>query len=289
MNNQTINIAKYNAKKTVTAALLIISSLLLSGRADAAELETTHSTVSYGELSQALNDQIRANITTKNAGSLTPDQTTDKATGKTRDEIQKLQQATADTSSLMQPMSRSYAPEFSIYNAFTTLYDDFDQDGFYQSFSVVFDADMYSYDGYDSSAVYALLYIRENGGPWIHYYTTDDFFIHSDSDQDEYEVITTFLEGYHPGHYDLLIDLYQVGYPYVVATYSSNDSEALYALPLESNDHDQVYVDTVYIHHGGSLSAWSLALLLLLLAARLSPALSQGVKRQLAPYSKLDK
>ncbi len=280
MNNQKIDIANCTAKKMCKGALLLIASALLFSRAEANESETTHSSVSYGELSQTLNDDKRATIRTNNVGTVIPDQSTDKATGTTREEIQQLKQATAQSGSLVQVMNRSYAPEFTIFNAFTTLYDDFDQDGFYQTFSVVFDADMYSYDGYDSSTVYALLYLSENGGPWKHYYTTDDFVIHGDSELDEYEVVTTFLQGYHPEHYDLLIDLYRVGSPYIVATYSSNDSDALYALPLESNDYDQVYVEAVHVHHGGggSLSVWSISLLLLLLAGRLSRNFIQGVK-----------
>ncbi|MCW8994825.1 MAG: hypothetical protein OQK77_03320, partial [Psychromonas sp.] len=79
----------------------------------------------------------------------------------------------------------------------------------------------------------------------------------------------------YPGHYDLLIDLYQVGYSGIVATYSSNDNPALYALPLESDDYDRVYADTIYIHHAGSLSACLLSVLFLLVVSRLS----QGLKK----------
>ena len=287
MNNQKIDIAKSNAIKNfkgsllsvnpasyIFSALLIISAVFLISQVNASELETTHSSISYGVLSQAINDDMRLNITKKSDAFLVSDQTTGKATGKTRDEIQKIKQTMAKTSPLVQPMSRSYAPEFTIYNAFTTLQDDFDRDGYYQTFSVVFDADIHSYDSNDISEVYALLYLSENGGPWFHYYTTDDFIIHSNSDLDEYEVITTFMEGYHPGYYDVLIDLYQVGNTNIVASYSSDDSQALYGLPLESADYDRVYVESVYIHHGGSLSTLSLIMLFLLLASRLSRGLS---------------
>ena len=88
--------------------------------------------------------------------------------------------------------------------------------------------------------------------------------------------ISVVMEGYHPGHYDVLIDLYQVGNTNIVASYSSDDSQALYGLPLESADYDRVYVDSVYIHHGGSLSTLSLIMLFLLLASRLSRGLSRS-------------
>ncbi len=51
------------------------------------------------------------------------------------------------------------------------LQDDYDGDGYYQTLTVVFDADIYSYDGHDLGEVYARLYLSENGGPWFHYYT----------------------------------------------------------------------------------------------------------------------
>ena len=278
MNNQKIDIAENNAIKnlkksplsinpgsSIFSALLIVFSALLSAPISANELKTTHSSISYGALSQEISDDMRLNIIKKNATSVGSEQTIEQVIEKSRDEIQKITEASLFT----QPISRSYAPEFTIYNAFSTLQDDFDRDGYYQTFSVVFDADMHSYDGQDLGEVYARLYLSENGGPWYHYCTTNNFIIHSDSDQDEYEVITTLMEGYHPGHYEILIDLYQVGYAGIVATYSADNNQALYALPLESADHDQVYVDTVYIHHSGSLSRLSLIMLLLLLASRL--------------------
>lgn len=297
MNNQKIDIAKRNTIENVKSSqlsvnpahsvssfLLIIFLTTLSSQANADKLETAHATVSHGVLSQELNDDLRSTIIEQSNSNAVSDQISGKATGKTRNEILRIQQAkdsgqiTNQSRSLTLSISSSYAPEFTIYNAFTTLQDDFDKDGFYRTFSVVFDADMYSYDSHDISEVYALLYLSENGGPWFHYYTTNDFIIHSDSDQDTFEVITTFMEGYHPGHYDLLIDLYQVGCDHIVATYSSDDSDALYALPLESADHDQVYVDAVYIHHGGSLSTLLLIMLFLLLVSRLAHGFSHRFK-----------
>jgi len=279
MNKQKINMAKSNVIKKIKhsprhvnyffTALVIIFLVSLIRQVNANELETTQLSISYGVLSQAINTETRSNIINQNYASLIADQIIGKATGKSRDEIQNSMQTTSKDGSLSRSTSRSYVPEFSIYDAFTTLQDDFDSDGFYRTFSVVFDADIYSYDGNDIGAVYARLYLSEDGGPWYHYYTTDDFIIHSDGDQDEYEIITTFASGYHSGHYDVLIDLYQVGYDGIVATYSADNNQALYGLPLESADYDRVYVETVEIHHGGSLSILSLILLLLFLSGRL--------------------
>ncbi|PKH03297.1 hypothetical protein CXF72_07425 [Psychromonas sp. MB-3u-54] len=267
MNSQLINrikrkvIINIKGQSLSVKAIFIALVIIFGGQVNADQLKTTQSTVSYGVLSAAINDQMRLDIIDTNYTSVFSDQLIGKATGKSRDE-----QITFQDSPLIY---RSYAPQFTIYNAFTTLQDDFDFDGYYRTFSLVFDADVYSYDGYDSSAaVYAQLYLSKNGGPWINYYRTDDFIIHSDSDQDEYEVITSLASGYNADNYDLLIDLYQVGYDGIVATYSSNDNPALYALPLESGDYDDLYVDTVYVQHGGSFSSWLLIILFLLLAGR---------------------
>ena len=165
---------------------------------------------------------------------------------------------------IAQSNNHNYYADFAIYGAMSLLQDDIDGDGFYQTFSVFFDADIYSYTDNQFGEVYALLYISRNGGPWTHYFTTDTFLIEGDSDLDEYEVITTFLSGYSTDYYDVLIDLYQVGYSDIVASYSSDDDNALYALPLESADYDEPYIEIVEtVTHGGGFSAITLLIILI--------------------------
>ncbi|GGP39115.1 GlyGly-CTERM sorting domain-containing protein [Shewanella algicola] len=146
--------------------------------------------------------------------------------------------------------------DFSFYDAQTRLFEDFDYDGFYQTFSVTFDADINSSGGDVQADVFAELYLSQNGGPWIHYYSTDVFTLNADSSFDDYEVLTTLTNGYQTDHYDVLVDLYELGYADPVATISSDDVDSLYALPLESGDRDTVYVEEVYVEevHGGALS-----------------------------------
>ncbi|MEH6465019.1 MAG: choice-of-anchor H family protein [Shewanella psychromarinicola] len=154
--------------------------------------------------------------------------------------------------------------DFSFYGADSRLYDDYDYDGFYQTFSVTFDADINSSSGGIQADVFAELYLSQDGGPWIHYYSTDVFTLNADSSNDDYEVLTTLANGYQTDHYDVLIDLYELGYADPVATISSDESNALYALPLESSDRDLVYVEQVYIeteHSGGALSWLTVGLL----------------------------
>jgi len=181
-----------------------------------------------------------------------------------RDEYIATKKKSRTQSTKMSRLSRSvnYDHSFSIYNAFSYLLDDYDGDGYYQTFSVVFDADLLNYSSSSSAQVYAQLYLSQNGGPWIYYHTTDDFVIYGDSDEDEYEVITTLHQGYESDSYDVLIDLYEVDFENIVATYSSDDNNALYALPLESADDDIEYVVEAYDDYAGSITFYWLVILL---------------------------
>lgn len=157
---------------------------------------------------------------------------------------------------------------FNIYSGYSQLIEDYDEDGYYQTFSVTFDADVIDTYNIDHANVYAELYLSKNGGDWVHYYTTDNFSIYGESENDEFEVYTTLNQGYISSEYDVLIDLYEVGYSDIVATYSSNDTNELYALPLESSDYDPDYVEyhSESHGHGGSTSLMSLFLLLFIAA-----------------------
>jgi hypothetical protein len=89
-------------------------------------------------------------------------------------------------------------------------------------------------------------------------------------------VSTSLLVDYPPGNYDVLIDLYQLGYSEIVATFSSDDSNALYALPLESQNYDEIYEEEVIIQeiivveqgYGGSISFTGLLAILMLAIRR---------------------
>jgi hypothetical protein len=241
--------------------LFITANFFCLIHANASNLNTEQLTVSHGQLTKSLNSEQRTKIINRIKHTEIPDQLTEKATAKTRNTIlnnQKSSVTKASKSYIYQDINNNYDADFEIYSATSLLLDDYDGDGFYQTLSVTFDADIYSYTDNQLGEVYALLYISKNGGPWTHYFTTDNFIIEGDNELDEYEVISTFLSGYTSDYYDVLIDLYQVGFNDVVATYSSNDSNDLYALSLESSDYDEPYTET-YIEvieiHGGSMYA----------------------------------
>jgi hypothetical protein len=226
--------------------------------------------VSHGGLKQQFDNVTRTAIIQQNRSSVLSDQIIGKATGKKRTLTSNVKKQTLQINKSPAKI-RSFDHEFGIYSALTFLEDDFDGDGYYQTFSVTFDADVYSHTNNYDSEVYAELYLSKDGVNWLHYYSTDNFIIHADTNEDEYEVITTLLDGYTAGHYDVLIDLYEVGYEDIVATYSSSDSEALYALSLESSDYDIPYVEEVHVHHksGGSSSILASLFILIIAGSRL--------------------
>src|SRR5690606_6370745 len=97
-------------------------------------------------------------------------------------------------------------------------------------FRIRFDAD----SSVGDVLVCAKLYLRRVGEPdWLLYHTTDDFWLDGLSGSDDYYVTTTLDDGFATGEYDVLIDLYEVGYSGIVATIDAYDTNALAYLPLE--------------------------------------------------------
>lgn len=146
---------------------------------------------------------------------------------------------------------------FAIYDASSRLFEDFDYDGFYRTFSVTFDVDVFGAYLNERADLFAELYLSRNGGPWVHYYTTGVFTIYGDLTQDDYEVLTTLYTGYQTDHYDVLIDVYEVGYSGIVASISADDTDGLYALPLESRDRDSSG-EVIIVEEGGAVSFFAL-------------------------------
>jgi hypothetical protein len=103
---------------------------------------------------------------------------------------------------------------FEIYDADVQLIADFDLDGYHHALNVYFDVDV----NYDGATVYAKLYLSREGGPWSQYYTTDLFHIHGDEVADAYEVETELVEGYEPGYYAVLVEIYSLDHAYMVTS-----------------------------------------------------------------------
>ena len=127
------------------------------------------------------------------------------------------------------------ASDFWFFDAGSTLRSDRDGDGFHREFRIRFDADVIS----GSAIVFARLYLRRVGDlDWLLYHETDDFEIFGEDGDDDYFVTTTLDDGWPTGDYDVLIDLYESGFPGIVATIGPVDSGALALLPLEETGLD---------------------------------------------------
>ncbi|MFT5522027.1 MAG: hypothetical protein ACI9IA_002634, partial [Enterobacterales bacterium] len=109
------------------------------------------------------------------------------------------------------------------YSVAVDMNYDNDGDGFYSDFTVSFDADT----TYNYVTVYASLYVSLNGGAWEHYFTTDNFELNGSSNSDIYDVRTQLTNGFPPGSYDILIDLYDAYDDNLAATISSDTNYEL--------------------------------------------------------------
>lgn len=167
--------------------------------------------------------------------------------------------------------NRNYAghPEpayFEIFDAWIDLSGDLDDDGYYHQIRVTFDADVNT----DVETVYVKLYLSYEGGDWYQYATSDLFEIYFDSVDDTYEVISELIDGYQPGHYEVMIELHSLYHPGVVATRILDSFSSGVDIALEDLQHDEsyreVYIDDGYTYgHSGSFSLGGLVMLGLLL------------------------
>ncbi len=162
--------------------------------------------------------------------------------------------------------------DITLYDASTELISDFNDDGFYHRFSVTMDVDTI----YDTSYVYARLYLSYEGGPWNHYATSDAYHIYGDSELDSFVIETELADGFPPGYYDVRIEVYDADHDEWLLSYGPYDDASLSALPLEDSYYDDQYhtamypveTEVVVAAHGGSMSWWLLVIPVLIAVAR---------------------
>jgi hypothetical protein len=150
--------------------------------------------------------------------------------------------------------TRSVYGDSYIYDASTTLFDDFDGDGYYHYLRVRLDADtVFTY-----SYVYAEIYLSADGNAWEHLYTTKDFAVWGADPNDDYEVETELVSGYSTGLYDVLIQLYDADTGTLVDEFGPSESSALSLLPLEDSARDGVIAPAPdsHSHGGGGAFSW---------------------------------
>jgi len=138
-------------------------------------------------------------------------------------------------------------PRFSLFSASITLITDNDRDGYYQSFSLQFDADIDS----GSSSIYAEVWMKDNNNHWSLEHTTEDFLIEGFSTIDTYILESVLESGYKTGLYDFRVDVYDA-YSGNFLTSSDNLAYELSDVPLEDS-----LADAGQNSSGGSLTVIS--------------------------------
>ncbi|KXI28593.1 choice-of-anchor H family protein [Paraglaciecola hydrolytica] len=153
------------------------------------------------------------------------------------------------------PMLTNLDNEFWIYDAWVTLRNDIDYDGYAYRFSLEFDADTV----YEHAEVYARLYLTR-GEVFKEYHTTSVFSIFGENTDDSLIVDSELLNGFPTGDYEILIELYDTYTDEVVAILDGYSDPDLYLITLESKDYEYTK-PVVVVHEGGSISYLSLLLL----------------------------
>lgn len=179
-------------------------------------------------------------------------------------------------------VANRYDQLFEIYEADVQLLADLDGDGFHHAINVSFDVDV----SVGSATVYAKLYLSREGEPWTQYFTTDLFVIHGDDYGDAYEVETELVDGYAPGYYAVLVEIYSLDHAYMVASEVLDYQTLGRDLMIEDLQSDEPYAEPsggygyyqeeyYYSSGGGSFASLLLFFLVLqvVIAARGSLAL----------------
>lgn len=116
----------------------------------------------------------------------------------------------------------------------SSIYSDFDRDGFFTNFSLSFDADVRFGDEW----VYARIFLRASGSDYLFFHTSDAFEIYESSSFDEYRLESELVSNYPAGYYDVRIELRDAFNDRLLDIVDASTHPTLFALPLESRDSD---------------------------------------------------
>ena len=165
-----------------------------------------------------------------------------------------------------------YDSSVSFYDAYINLQSDIDNDGFYTTYSLVFDVDI----DFGTALVYAEIWMRDASGEWFLETVTEDYLLDNNSALDTYILETTLQSGYDTGYYDFKIDMFDA---YTGDYLVSSDlfDYQLYQVPLEDEVSDRVnntgtvtlVTSTVSVESGGAGSGGLFLLMLTMFAGLL--------------------
>ncbi len=250
-----------------TIAILVLSVLLLGAESSAFAAEDQQSSRSLGKLKQDRNIDLSAELKKRElVVRAAPTESEN--------------YAHSETAQRLAGVANRHDQLFEIYDADVLLSGDFDGDGYHHALNVYFDVDV----SYGDATVYAKLYLSREGGPWRQYYTTDLFHINGDDVADAYEVETELVDGYEPGYYAVLVEIYSLDHAYMVTSevldyYYLGRDLTIEDLYWDEADYGE---DSVSSHHAGSISTLLLFFLIIqvVIAARGALALTPCKKSE---------
>jgi len=216
-----------------------------------------------GQTALAAETDARVTVTTQGLASergVVPNGAThDTYDALTKDSKRGKQSAAATQQAVSADNAVAMNTEFWFYDAYVTLFDDSDGDGFYTGIELEFDADTI----YTAADVYAVTYLSLDFGPWNEYAVTADFTLYGATDTDLYVIETELVTGYPTGDYDILIELYDTFDGSLVASFGPEETSELSFLPLEDTTYDApsgTSTQVVISSGGGGSFSWLLLL-----------------------------
>ena len=124
------------------------------------------------------------------------------------------------------------SPRVWIVSVGSSVYSDFDNDGFFTHFNLPFDADV----DYGDEWVFASILLRTGEADYELFHTSDIFEIHDSSSFDKYRLESELVRNYPTGYYDVRIELRQAYNDSLLDVVDASSNRTLFALPLESSD-----------------------------------------------------
>lgn len=156
------------------------------------------------------------------------------------------------------PENITRASHVELYELAFSLYDDFDNDGYFTRIDIQMDVDAPS----DARWIYAKLYLIDEYGQYLFLKDTREFHI-EDYDNDEYRMEALLEFGFSPQRYQLSVELYDADTHNLLLTSEAPSSTPAHMESLDWEHSTEVVVieeETHSDHHGsgGSLTLWSL-------------------------------
>ncbi len=182
---------------------------------------------------------------------------------------------TSSTAKSARHSENEHHQEVWIHEAWLDLTENAEQDDFYSGFALEIDFDTVWFE--------QRIYIRAHLIDADHHETelliSEPFWLFSDSATDRFESETLLKQGFEPGFYDLIIDIYDAESDEWLGYCSKAEQPLFASLALESQEHDFTYDDATpsterisvteveISSHGGALSPYWLLILVSSMAA----------------------